>query len=103
MRYALIGLLFVGMCGTACADEPVWKSPTPSGHILQGFAGAPSSDCYATVRLVDGKRYFHPTECDEKAHNYLDIGIPLDGNIIKMPREARHISVRKKDGWIELR
>jgi hypothetical protein len=99
--YLLMSVLFV-LTSTAsyARDGLVWRSEAPIGQILSGTGM--TSNCYSTIRRLKGRLYYHSMECSERAYNHLDIGVPLYGPPVKMPREARKVYIRR-DGQIILK
>jgi hypothetical protein len=100
--FLLCAVFFIGTTTGYAADGLVWRSTTPSAQTLWGFDMIPGSSCYATVHRLQGQLYYHPSECDAKVKNHIDWGFPIGKPIVRAPREARSISIRK-DGMIILK
>ena len=101
MRRSLIALslLAAGVLAAKADDALVWKSPLPTGYVTNG------EQCFATVRMVQGKRYYNPMECNSpNIHNYVSMSWPMDGPVVNMKgiREAHHVRIDRASGHIIL-
>ena len=108
MRTPLTTALFLTafLLGTpAMADPPgelIWKSPYPTGSVVNMTSGETLGHCHATLRLItdaDGSQHemYNQAECPSNlhAHNYLSISVPVGEPIQNMDgyREARHVKI----------
>lgn len=94
-RFAIVlaGLaLLVSSEPAAAQSVVVWRSKTPTGHIIDNnlwFGGT----CYAEIRQWNRKLYYFPSVCPRPARNHLAIGVPLYGSLVKTPQEARRVHI----------
>jgi len=83
--------------------SPAAYAEVPTGKVYIGRGGVNGIiNCYPSVyRGPDGRVYKRSVDCPGDGMKYSDIGVPLYGPAVKMPREAGRFR-RLPNGNIQL-